>query len=67
MVGENFILGAYSVLTHDMPDNTVFAGAPAKRICSVEEYIEKNKHRKDYTYGWTYERKREYYENRNRS
>ncbi|MDL1914218.1 MAG: acyltransferase [Bergeyella sp.] len=39
-VGNNCILGAGSVLTHSMPDNSVFSGNPARFVCSVEQYAE---------------------------
>ena len=39
-IGDNCILGSNSVLTHSMPDNTVFAGNPARFICSTEQYGE---------------------------
>lgn len=34
-------MGAGSIVTHDLPDDAVYAGSPAKRICSIEEYREK--------------------------
>lgn len=37
-MGNNCILGAGSVLNSTMPDNTVYAGVPAKFICTIEEY-----------------------------
>ena len=40
-IGPNSVVGAGSVVTKDVPPNTVVAGVPAKRICSVEEYREK--------------------------
>ena len=40
-MGDNCILGAGSVLNSSMPDNTVFAGVPARFICTVEEYGDK--------------------------
>lgn len=42
-IGSNCIIGANSVVTKDVPDNTVYAGNPAKFICSSEEYLEKTK------------------------
>lgn len=41
-MGNNCILGAGSVLTSSMPDNTVFGGSPAKFICTTEEYGNKS-------------------------
>ena len=42
-IGNNVVVGAHSVITSDVPDNTVVAGNPAKTICSIEQYFEKNK------------------------
>lgn len=42
-VGSNIIIGAHSVVTKDIPDNSVWAGNPAKYICSFDEYYEKKK------------------------
>lgn len=42
-IGNNVVIGANSTVTHDIPDNTVVAGSPAKVICSLDEYIEKEK------------------------
>ena len=39
-IGDNCILGSSSVLTHSMPDNSVFSGNPARFVCSVEQYAE---------------------------
>lgn len=40
-MGDNCILGAGSVLNSSMPNNTVYAGTPAKFICTIEEYGDK--------------------------
>lgn len=40
-IGPNSIVGAGSVVTHNIPPNSVYAGNPAKYICSVSEYLEK--------------------------
>jgi acetyltransferase-like isoleucine patch superfamily enzyme len=40
-IGPNSVVGAGSVITKDVPPNTVVAGVPAKEICSTEEYKEK--------------------------
>lgn len=36
-VGENSIVGAGSVVTKDVPDNTIVAGNPAKFIKRIDE------------------------------
>ena len=40
-IGDHVIIGAGSVVTKDCQPNSVYAGNPAKRIMSVEEYREK--------------------------
>lgn len=40
-IGPNSVVGAGSVVTKDVPANTVAAGAPAGVICSADEYKEK--------------------------
>lgn len=40
-VGNNVIIAAGSVVSHDLPSDGVYAGVPARRICSIEEYREK--------------------------
>ena len=42
-IGSNVIIGCCAVVTHDIPDNSVAVGVPARVIETVEEYIEKNK------------------------
>jgi maltose O-acetyltransferase len=44
-IGTDVIVGAGSVVTHDIPDNSVAAGNPARVIESTSEFIEK--HRKN--------------------
>jgi len=40
-IGPNAIVGACSVVTKDVPPNTVVAGNPARTICTLEEYEQK--------------------------
>ena len=40
-IGPNSIVGCGRVVTKNVPPNTVYAGNPAKYICSIEEYKEK--------------------------
>lgn len=44
-IGDNVIIGAGSVVTKDCESNSVYAGNPAKRIMSIEEYYYKRKER----------------------
>ncbi len=37
-IGENSVIGSHSVVTTDIPPNSVAAGVPAKVIMSLEEY-----------------------------
>lgn len=39
-IGDNCILGSSSVLTHSIPDNSVFSGNPARFVCSIDQYAE---------------------------
>ena len=40
-IGNNVIVGAGSVVSQDLPSDGVYAGVPARRLCSIEEYREK--------------------------
>lgn len=40
-IGDNSIVGAGAVVKGSFPDNSVLAGVPARRICSLEEYLAK--------------------------
>lgn len=42
-IGPNVIVAAGSVITKDVPPNTVVGGVPTKVICSFDEYIENRK------------------------
>jgi len=39
-IGDNCIVGANSVITRDIPSNTVSAGIPAKKIKTFDEYVQ---------------------------
>ena len=41
-IGDNVVIGACSVVTKNLESNFVYAGVPAKKICSIEEYYKKN-------------------------
>ncbi|SHJ28799.1 acyltransferase [Pseudobutyrivibrio xylanivorans] len=40
-IGDNVIIGAGAVVTSKCESNSVYAGSPAKRIMSIEEFIER--------------------------
>ncbi len=42
-IGNNVIIGAGSLVNKDIPDNSVFAGIPAKYICSFDDYVKKSR------------------------
>ena len=39
-IGNNCIIGAGSIVTHDIPDNSVAVGIPAKVIKTIDEYYQ---------------------------
>lgn len=42
-IGSNVVVGANSTISKDLPHNGVYAGNPAKFICSIDDFIDKNK------------------------
>lgn len=38
-IGDYAVIGAGSIVTHDVQARTVVAGVPAKEICGVDEYV----------------------------
>ena len=40
-IGSNVIIGSDSLVSKDIPDNSVYAGVPARFICTFDEYVEK--------------------------
>lgn len=43
VIGENSIIGAGSIVTKDIPANSVYAGVPARFIKTTQDYLEKVK------------------------
>lgn len=43
IIGDNVLVAAGSVVTKSIPSNLVVGGNPAKVICTIDEYIERNK------------------------
>ena len=44
-IGSNVIIGANSTVTHDIPENSVAVGSPARVICTLDAYLEKERER----------------------
>ena len=44
-IGDNVVIGANSTVTHDIPTNSVAVGSPARVICTLDKYLEKEKSR----------------------
>lgn len=42
-IGTNVIIGSGSLVNKDVPDNCVYAGVPARYICSFDDYMQKAK------------------------
>ena len=41
-IGDNVIVGTGAIVTKNVPSNSVVAGVPAKVICTIDEYYQKN-------------------------
>lgn len=59
-IGEGALVAAGSVVTKSVAPRTVVGGNPAKVICTVDEYIERNKKYNTKSKGMGSEKKKEY-------
>ena len=59
-IGDNCIIGCGAIVTKDIPSNSIAMGIPAKVIESLDDYINKNMHKFDYTKHLSPEGKRAY-------
>lgn len=57
-IGEGSLVAAGSIVTKSVPAGVVVAGNPAKNVCTVEEYIERNKKYNLGTKGLSFEEKK---------
>ena len=46
-IGDNVIIGAGSVVTKDCDTGYVYVGNPARKLCSVDDYVTKEKEKFD--------------------
>jgi len=60
IIDNNVIVGAGSIVKGHLKENSVYAGIPAKFICTVDEYLEKNECFFDKTKHLDKSRKKEY-------
>lgn len=44
-IGNNVVIGANSTVTHNVSDNSVVVGSPARVITTLDKYLEKEKQR----------------------
>ena len=42
-IGDNVIVGANSTVTSDLESGYVYAGSPARKLCTIDEFMAKNK------------------------
>ena len=59
-IGNNVIIACGAVVTHDVADNSIVGGVPAKLIENVDEYYKKAKEKCDYTKKYNSKEKKEY-------
>ncbi len=59
-IGNNIIIGACSLVKGELKDNSVYAGIPAKYICSLDEFHNKNKDKYDYIKHYSPKEKKSY-------
>ena len=59
-IGSNVVIGAGSIVTRDCESNSVYAGIPARKIRTLDEYCEKVKNRAVPTLDYTKEEKKKY-------
>lgn len=49
IIRDNVIVGAKSVVKGELKSNSVYAGIPAKYVCSLKDYLEKNEKKFTFT------------------
>jgi len=59
-IGNNVIIGSGAIVTHDIPDNSVAVGVPARVICTVDDFFEKNADKIVFTYQMSEDERRDF-------
>ncbi len=59
-IEDNVVVGAGAIVTKDVKSNSIVAGVPAKVICTIDEFYQKNKNNFYPTMGMSSEDKKEY-------
>lgn len=57
-IGEGSLIAAGSIVCKSVPDNELWGGCPAKRICTVDEFIKRNEPYNLKTYGLSIQEKK---------
>lgn len=63
IIGNDVLVAAGSIVTKSIPDGVVVGGNPARFICTIEEYIARNKNYDTESKGMSRDAKRELLEN----
>ena len=64
IIGDNVIIGAGTIVTKNVDSNSVVAGVPAKKICTIDDYYKKNINKFNYTVNMKLSQKRKFYINK---
>lgn len=59
-IGDNVVVGCGAIVTRDVEDNCIVAGVPARKICTIDEYLEKHRNEFIYTKQLTLAEKKAY-------
>lgn len=59
-IGDNVIVGACAIVTKDVPSNSVVAGMPARVVCTIDDFYNKNKDKFHPTAKMSEEEKKDY-------
>ena len=61
-IGDNVIIGSGTIVTKDIPNDSVACGVPARVISTIYQYYDKCKDNVDYSIGLSRNAKRKYFE-----